>query len=145
VATAGTVVKRRPFLRGMKVRIKELAQEAKFIRFEENKIKSNKLYIQNYDDLPPERKAFVNQMACDHRELRSHRKVEVREAARAAQLAYGFLRDIPYSEIENKRKPEKEYRFNNYIKPEIKRLTKKFGKLYGKENYDEEIEKWLTT
>lgn len=145
VTTAVTVVKRRPFLVGMKVRIKELAQEAKFIRFEENKIKSNKLYIQNYSDLPSDKKEFVNQMAYDCRSLESHRKVEVREAARAAQLAYGFLRDVPYSEIESKRKQEKEYHFNYRVKPEIKRLAKKFGKLYGKENYDEEIEKWLTT
>lgn len=129
----------------MKVRIKELAQEAKFIRLEENKIKSNRLYIQNYEDLLPEKKKIVNQMADDFRSLRSHRKVEVREAARAAQLTYGFLRDVPYSQIESKRKPEKEYRFEYKIKPEIVRLAFKFGKLYGKESYKEDIEKWLTT
>jgi hypothetical protein len=87
----------------MKVRIKELAQEAKFIRLEENKIKRNKLYIQNYDDLLPEKKVFVTQMSRDHHDLQSHRKCEVREAARAAQLAYAFLRGVPYSQIENKR------------------------------------------
>ena len=50
-----------------------------------------------------------------------------------------------YEQIESKRKPEKEYRFEYKIKPEIIRLAFKFGKLYGKESYKEDIEKWLTT
>lgn len=133
----------------MKVRIKELAQEAKFIRFEENKIKSRqKIRSNGYYSINGEwLGGYVEHDggSRDFLELNQHRKCEVREAARAAQLAYGFLREIPYSKIENKRKPEKEYRFKYYILPEIKRLAKKFGKLYGKENYDEEIEKWLTT
>lgn len=127
----------------MKVRIKELAQEAKFIRFEENKTKKQMVYM--YEKLEGKPNMDYSYLCYDWYDLRSHRKVEVREAARAAQLAYGFLREIPYSEIESKRKPEKEYNFNQRIKPEIKRLAKKFGKLYGKENYDEEIEKWLTS
>jgi len=148
VAPAGTGVKRRPFLCGMKVRMKELAQEAKFIRFKQNKIKSKQKImpiLTEYDHLNKCWKDVPDDLSGDWRELNSHRRVEVREAARAAQLAYGFLRGVPYSRIENKRKLEKEYRFDNCIKPEIKRLSKKFGKLGYKENYDEEIEKWLTT
>ena len=144
MSVAGTTVKRRPFLVGMRVRIKELAQEAKFIRFEQNKIKSKQKIVMGCWAWKKPR-VTPDELSQDWIDLNSHRRVEVREAARAAQLAYGFLREIPYSKIESKRKPEKEYRFNQYIKPEIKRLTKKFGKLYGKENYDEEIEKWLTT
>jgi hypothetical protein len=132
----------------MKVRIKELAQETKFIRLEQDKIKSKQKIMpcpSMYDHIKREWYPKRDNNSGDWVALESHRKVEVREAARAAQLAYGFLREISYYEIESKRKLEKEYRFNNYIKPEIKRLAKKFGKLYGKENYDEEIERWLTT
>jgi hypothetical protein len=147
VTVAGTTVKRRPFLVGMKVRIKELAQEAKFIRFEQNKIKSKQKIMPiptEYDHIKKKWYPERDDHSKDWVELNSHRKCEVREAARAAQLAYGFLREISYSKIENKRKPEKEFRFNYYIKPEIKRLAKKFGKLGYKETYDEEVEKWLT-
>jgi asparagine synthetase B (glutamine-hydrolysing) len=129
----------------MKVRIKELAQEAKFIRLEETKAKKRKNFLyEKYPSMNEDIGRYYSDLCSDLNSLKSHRKVEVREAARAAQLAYAFLREIPYSKIENKRKLEKEYRFDNYIKPEIKRLAKKFGKLWGKENYDEEIEKWLT-
>ena len=142
VVGAGTPAKRRPFLRGMKVRIKELAQEAKFIRKEESKIKSlkgSKLWNDDSDD----GKMLRYYLWDDFKQLNSHRKCEVREAARAAQLAYGFLRGVPYSVVEGKRKPEKEHRFTYYIKPEVKRLVKKFGKLWNNENYDAEIETWL--
>lgn len=148
--TAGTVLKRRPFLRGMKVRIKELAQEAKFIRLEENKIKSKQkivmaCYVWNKPKIRPDI------LSEDFMKLYIHRINNVREAARAAQLAYGFLRGIPYSKIESKRKPEKEYKFKYTILPEVKRLVFKFGNLYKfasvsklpDESYDEEVEKWI--
>ncbi len=151
MATAGTVVKRRPFLRGMKVRIKELAQEAKFIRLEENRIKKEQLYIETefdwekYPEKETDVKKHYQDLYTDHTKLKSHRKCNVREAARAAQLAYAFLRGVPYSVVEGKRKPEKEWSFNYRIKPEIKRLANKFGCVYTslKESYDDDIEKWL--
>lgn len=127
----------------MRVRVKELAQEAKFIRHEETKIKNNKLYRSDYFELSPDKQKIVNDMARDCYKLNSHRRHDVREAARAAQLAYGFLRGIPYKNIEGKRKLEKEYRFKHYILPEIKRLATKFGRLGYKENYDQEVENWL--
>lgn len=128
----------------MKVRIKELAQEAKYIRHEETKIKS-KQKIVNWCYAWGKPRIEPDDISQDFLKLRSHRTHEVREAARAAQLAYGFLRGIPYLEIECKRKQEKEWLFKNRITPEIKRLAKKFGNLYGKESYDEEIDKWLDT
>ena len=70
---------------------------------------------------------------------RAARRSNISNISELSLISIGF-----FGKIENKRKLEKEYRFDNYIKPEIKRLAKKFGKLYGKENYDEEIEKWLT-
>jgi hypothetical protein len=132
----------------MKVRIKELAQEAKFIRLEETRVKVRKVFIKGKFGISS---PTYGELCSDFWKLNSHRKCEVREAARAAQLAYAFLRGIPYSKIENKRKPEKEYRFKYYILPEVKRLVFKFGNLYKfppgfkspSESYDEEVEKWI--
>lgn len=125
----------------MRVRVKELAQEAKYIRLEETKIKNNKLYNSDYNELSPERKKIVNRLYDDRGKLRSHRTVEVRNAARAAQLAYGFLRGVPYKVIEPKTHTDK-YKMDQ-IKKEVKRLATKFGGLsYGK-NYDLEVEEWF--
>ena len=144
---AGTTGKKDgAFLCGLRVRVKELAQEAKFIRHEENKIKSRQKIIplqlwsrdENGNSVSPYDKGTL-----DWRSLNSHRRGDVREAARAAQLAYGFLRGIPYKNIEGKRKLEKEFRFKHYIIPEIKRLATKFGRLGYKQNYDQEVENWL--
>ncbi len=77
----------------------------------------------------------------DFRKLQAHRTVEVRYAARAAQLAYGFLRGVPYKVIESKTYTDV-YKMNQ-IKKEVKRLATKFGGLgYGK-TFDEEVEKWF--
>ena len=148
MSTAGTVVKDGAFLSGLRVRIKELAQEARFIRFEENKIKSkHKIqmefcgyvdgrYIRRDND--DKSKEFLK--------LRYHRTQDVRNAARAAQLAYGFLRDVPYKIIESSSKPRvghwEKHQWDKIVK-EIKRLATKFSK-HGITNFDEMIEIWLT-
>lgn len=127
----------------MRVRVKELAQEAKYIRLEETKIKTSKLYNSDYTELPSDKQKVVSRMATDFWKLRSHRTVEVRNAARAAQLASGFLRGVPYKVIEPKTYTDV-YKMNQ-IKKEVKRLATKFGGLgYGK-TYDEEVETWFNT
>ena len=142
VADAGTSARRDgAFLRGLRVRIKELAQEAKYIRLEETKIKNSKLYNSDYDELTSEKKKIVNRLYGDRGKLRTHRTVEVRNAARAAQLAYGFLREVPYKVIEPKTYTDS-YKMGQ-IKKEVKRLATKFGGLgYGK-NYDNEVDEWF--
>lgn len=145
VASARTGARDGAFLRGLRVRVKELAQEAKYIRLEETKIKSKqKITISHYrwDD---ELNKFVDRTgdnnSIDFFKLRFHRIVDVRNAARAAQLAYGFLRDVPYKVIESKTHTD-EYKMNQ-IKKEVKRLATKFGGLgYGK-NYDSEVDEWF--
>jgi len=110
-------------LRGLRVRIKELAQEAKFIKFEENRIKRKRSPTnEDYEDLY---------------KLQMHRRYTVRQAARAAQLAYAFLRGIPYREVEPNSQID-DWLFN-HLKKEIKRLTSKFG--YG--NFDSEVDDWF--
>ena len=112
------------------MRIKELAQEARFIRFEESKIKSKRKIVLS----DPE---FWN--------LRDHRTHNVRDAARAIQLSYGFMRGVPYRRIE---KPTKslsywEIRKWDKIVKEIKRLATKFS--FQKINFDDEIDNWLSS
>ncbi len=73
--------------------------------------------------------------------MRSHRTENVRDAARSAQLAYAFLRGIPYKTIEPKRKLEKEWTFQAYIKKDVKRLVNKFGNTSG--DCGETVERWF--
>lgn len=131
------------FLSGLRVRIKELAQEARYIKHEENKIRrKHKLafghwdYGGSYQWIEPDAKSQEYLM------LRDHRRHQVRGAAREAQLAYAFLRGVPYSQVENGRKREKDYDFNSYTLKGIKRLVKKFG---GKAEYADEVESWINT
>ncbi len=116
----------------MRVRIKELAQEARFIRHEEEKIKG--------------RQKIGNDLKSDQFwKLRNHRKVDVRPAARAAQLAYGFLRDVPYRKIEPTSKEPQGYyeeKDRENLKKEVKRLATKFSN-NGKINFDSEIDEWF--
>ena len=149
VADAGSSAKNGAFLSGLRVRIKELAQEARYIRFEENKIKSKqKIQMEFYGyvdcryvrrDIDDKSKEFLK--------LRYHRTEDVRKAARAAQLAYGFLRDVPYKRIESNSKPRvghwEEHQWLLIVK-EVKRLATKFSK-HGKTDFEKEIENWLTT
>lgn len=120
------------FLQGLRVRIKELAQEARFIRHEEEKIKG--------------RQKIGNDLKSNQFwKLRNHRKDEVRPAARAAQLAYGFLRDVPYRQIEPTSKEPTGYweqKVRERLIKEMKRLATKFSK-NGTINFDSEIEEWF--
>lgn len=111
----------------MRVRIKELAQEAKFIRHEENKCL--------------EASSPFNKKGSEYKQLREHRVNNVRNAARAAQLAYAFLRGIPYKKIEPKRKLDKEYTIQFLIKKDVKRLVNKFGSSDG--DCSEAVERWF--
>lgn len=106
--------------------MKELAKEATFIRHEENKIKA-----QGPIDLNPREAEFWK--------LRLHRTNEVRNAARAAQLAYAFLRDVPYRKVEAKNLTPDYLMFR--IKDEVKRLVAKFGSPELKN----EVDKWFAS
>ena len=70
----------------LKVKVKSLSDEAIFIRKEEVKARSW------YD--------FIA--------LKQHRRTDVRWEARAAQLAYGFLRHRPYRSMESSTRPGNE-------------------------------------
>jgi hypothetical protein len=108
----------------LRVRVKELGKEATFIRHEENKIKGK----QKITDDP---------LSQEFWKLRSHRTNEVRNAARAAQLAYAFLRGKPYRSVERKSLTPDYLMFR--IKDEVKRLVAKFGS----PEFKSEVDKWF--
>jgi len=133
----------------LRVRIKELAQEARFIRIEENRIKTKQKIKPPYITWDSENRSWDDHQDEKSKEffgLKVHRRHQVRPAARAAQLAYGFLRDVPYRNIEKTTKDmsewEKIYRFYPMVK-EVKRLVKKFAHKKDERNFDEEVDKWL--
>ena len=99
------MVKPGVFLPGLRVRIKELAQEAVFIRIEERRAKARKSWE-------------------EHARLHDHRVNAVRPAARSAQLAYAYLRGIPYRAVERSAKTTPDWK-------EVQRLVRKFSQVSG--------------
>lgn len=85
----------------LKVRIKELAQEARYIRREEEKTRWRE----------------------ERDWLKVHRRRTVRRAARFAQLAYGYIRGVPYRVMEAKVHDE-----DYFMMDEVVRLVWEYGR-----------------
>lgn len=86
-------------IRHLRVRIKELASEAKHIRHEERQVSGMEKW-----------------------RLQHHRKTIVRSAARRYLLAYGYMRSTPYRVIEQKCDPD-----NVPSWKEVAKIVTKFG------------------
>jgi hypothetical protein len=130
------------FLSGLRVRIKELAQEARFIRFEEHKIQrratiTSDIVLELDTETKKLRWVWNNPESEEFWKLRNHRLNDVRDAARAAQLTYGFLRGKLYKQLEPSTH-DPEWR-KAAIRKEVKRIAKKFG---GR-NFNEELDIWF--
>ena len=101
----------------LKIKIKSLADEARTIRLEEKK----------WPGEDPKRLG-----------LYFHRILDVRQEARSAQLAYGFLRKRAYKQLENKtRKPLDHKR--------IAELIRKYGAEFSgveKELLQKQVKAW---
>jgi hypothetical protein len=126
----------------LRVRNKELAQEARFIRHEEKRIKSRqKIMFSRYytagGEYSHDADLDFDSKSAEFWELRKHRTWDVRNHARAGLLAYAFLRGKPYRSVERKTY-DSEWKLER-IKKEVKRLVAKFGK----ENFDQEVDKWF--
>jgi len=105
----------------LKVRIKELAGEAKIIRREESIAtdwKASTKHKQGLED-------SYNYASWKLLELRNHRKTVVRNASRATQIAYAFLRGKRFDSVEH----------GSLSTTEIARLWTQVGRMiyqYGK-------------
>lgn len=103
----------------LKIKSKHLALEPGIIRKEERKL------------LTRIRSGRVNDTAEAFRKyesLHNHRKWNVRNEARATELARAYIFGKPYKAVESKRKKENEYKFLVYIVPRIVAMVNKYGK-----------------
>lgn len=118
----------------LKIKSKHLALEPAIIRHEERKILKRIRSGRCNDTAEAFRK---------YESLHNHRKWNVRNEARATELARAFLAGKPYYTVENKRKPENEYKFKRYILPRIVAMVNKYNS--NREVYTENfISQWAT-
>ena len=102
----------------LKIKAKHLATEPAIIRMEEQKVLK---YI---------RSGYCNDASAAYNKyvsLRNHRVWNVRNEARATELARAYLAGKDYKMVEQKRKPENERKFINYIIPRIAAMVQKYG------------------
>lgn len=96
----------------LKVKIKSLAKEAKFIRHEEAR--------------------FKNVDGRTYCELHDHRVHDVRREARATHLAYSFVRGKSLEQVEPKSRTDPDW-------TRVEEMVKKYGARYafGRESYED--------
>lgn len=102
----------------LKIKAKHLALEPGIIRHEEEKLKKQIKYCRDtgtsYSELKNQLESLVR-----------HRKWDVRNEARATNLARAFLAGKSYTSTESKR--NEEYLFQHYIIPRIVSMANKYG------------------
>ena len=126
----------------LKIKIKSLAAEAKIIRAEEQKYKRRKPKKDEIATLGTRaKKRGISRLVPGSVPntifwgLRSHRIHDVRWEARAACLAYGFLRGHNYSEMETKC-----YKLPNFLR--VEELAMKYGEGDSRNN-KQKFSEWL--
>ncbi len=113
----------------LKIKIKSLAAEARFIRIEE--LKARKMARANAAHQQPKE----SQVASDFRHsLHTHRTQVVRPEARSSQLAYGFLRGRKYSQLESSVRPDNP--------PNLKAITSMVER-FGGDAAADKVKEWL--
>jgi hypothetical protein len=103
----------------LKIKSKHLALEPAIIRKEERKIINHIRSGRSNDTAAAFRK---------YESLHIHRKWNVRNEARATELARAYISGKPYTFVEQKRKDENEYKFLVYIVPRIVAMVNKYSK-----------------
>ena len=114
------------------MRIKELAQEAKFIKHEEQKVKARLKPEYNVDD--------ASKLE-EYNKLRYHRIIDVRNFARASLIAYAFLREKTYASVEPNT-PLKS-RPHDYDMISLRKQVGRLATKFGGENFEDEVDRWL--
>ena len=103
----------------LKIKAKHLALEPQIIRFEENKLKKRMKHHRSDDG--------INSIQLEWKlhSLTNHRKIDVRNEARATHLARAYLAGKAYSRCEKNLKQP--YYFTQYIVPRIVAMVTKYG------------------
>lgn len=104
----------------LKIKAKHLALEPAIIRKEEQAALKEARWCRANNRLP-------NAAHARYISLNSHRRWNVRNEARATELARAYLAGKEYKQVEQKRKPENEYKFKNYIVPRVAAMVQKYG------------------
>lgn len=104
----------------LKIKSKHLSEEARIIRFEENKIKRHSRYIRSRQG-----HSTANEVLQTYHSLNHHRRWNVRNENRATFLARAYMAGIPYNRVEQKRKDD--YHFCYSILPRIASMVAKYG------------------
>jgi hypothetical protein len=117
----------------LKIKSKHLSEEARIIRFEENKLLKNVRYRRNKHNEAghnAEYKTYDDRDFSSYKSLNHHRRWNVRNENRATFLARAYIAGVPYKSVEQKRNPDKEYQFRNYILSRVASMIARYG--YGK-------------
>ncbi len=109
----------------LKIKSKHLALEPSIIRKEEDKLKGQIKYLSRKDDDVSYRTRIFTQLKLDS--LTTHRRWNVRNEARATELARAYLKGKPYLMVE-KRAKDNDVMFKLYIVPRIVAMVTKYGK-----------------
>jgi hypothetical protein len=122
----------------LKIKSKHLGEEARIIRFEEQKLKR---YIAYTRRIEKEDIVAVSQLTS----ITFHRKWDVRNENRATFLARAYLAGKPYSYAETKRRKDKEPVFQGNILPRVLAMVVKYGpvsKRWRNQVTMEELREW---
>jgi hypothetical protein len=108
----------------LKIKSKHLSEEARIIRFEENKIKRHSRHVRNRQG-----HVTADEVLQTFHSLNHHRRWDVRNENRATFLARAYIEGVPYSQVEQKRKKENEFTFQWYILPRVASMVAKYSKV----------------
>jgi hypothetical protein len=106
----------------LKIKSKHLSEEARIIRFEENKIKRHSRHVRNRQG-----HVTADEVLKTYHSLNHHRRWDVRNENRATFLARAYIAGVPYNQAEQKRKEENEFTFLYYILPRVASMVAKYG------------------
>lgn len=114
----------------LKIKSKHLGVEAQIIRFEEQKLSKQISWFSSThratgSNEPPKLTDF--QPWWQHRSLHEHRVKDVRRENRATFLARAYIAGSPYLSVEQRRKPEREFEFRQFIVPRIVNMVARYG------------------
>jgi hypothetical protein len=115
----------------LKIKSKHLSEEARIIRFEENKLLNNMQYRRAKHKEAGHNGKYDLYKDRDHQvycSISHHRKCNVRNENRATFLARAYIANIPYNTVEQKRKPENEITFQKQILPRVFAMVVNYGK-----------------
>lgn len=117
----------------LKIKSKHLGLEAKVIKHEEAKLKSQIRWHAKAQS--PNHKLEWKLNSIVH-----HRKWDVRNENRATFLARAYIAGVPYKTVEHKRKPENEYKFQIYVLPRVLAMVNRY---HNRNVTKEGIDEWV--